>query len=176
MGLSIRFYQDTVQMTAKSEEMGRAIFEDRDFIEIIIPGDAFNVVNRQVTQRDIDNYKATYDRYKAGLEQSVDGFPLEQWARLTKSQVANYKALNFRTVEQIAEMSLSSASNVGMGAQGDIAAAKAFLAQSQEAGLSQKQAVELTTLKAEIARQAEQIKELGALAAKKDGTLHAKKG
>jgi hypothetical protein len=174
MGLSIRFYQDTVQMVAKSDEIGRAIFEDRDFIEITIPGDTFNIVNRQVTQKDIEQYRGSYDRYKAGLEQSVDGFPLEQWARLSKSQVANYKALNFKTVEQIAEMPQSSAANVGMSAQGDIAAAKAFLAQSKDGALSQKQAVQIETLLAEVARQAEQIKELGALAEKSKDTLHLK--
>ena len=49
---TIRFYQEPVQLGYLSEQEGRPVFEDRDFIEIIIPGDMSNIIAREVTEND----------------------------------------------------------------------------------------------------------------------------
>ena len=175
MSAMVRFFKQAVQMGAKSEELGRPYFEDVDYIEILIPGDSFNQVITKATDVHKEKYAETYKKYLAGLEQTVEGYPVSEWARLSKSQAENYKAMNFHTVEQIAEMSDNALQQVGMSAAGDRAAAKAFLAQHKDAGLAEKQAIQIETMKAEITRLTEQVKELGALADKKDGTLHVKK-
>lgn len=176
MSAMVRFFKQAVQMGAKSEELGRPYFEDVDFIEILIAGDNFNQVVTKATEVHKEKYAGTFKKYLAGLEQKPDGYPVSEWSRLSKSQAENYKAMNFYTVEQIAEMTDSALQQVGMSGAGDRVAAKAFLAQVKDAGLAEKQAIQIETMAAEIKRQSEQIRELGALAEKKDSTLHVKKG
>jgi hypothetical protein len=172
---AVKFFQEAVHSPAKSAELGRQIFESQDYIEIVIPGDMTNIIIRKATEKDIETYADTYRKYKDGLEQSAEGYPLEQWAHLTKADVLNYKSLKFSTVEQVAEMNTSSMGAVGMRATGDKKAAQAFIENSKKNGLAETQAIEIENLKNEVRRLTEQVKEVGALADKKDSTLHVKK-
>jgi hypothetical protein len=160
--LSIRFYQDKLLMGFASEQAGHPVFEDRDFIEITVPGDMNNVLNREVTDKDKKDFAASYARYKEGLEPSVEGIPLEAWARLTAATVANYKALGVKTVEHIAQMSDQTCNKVAMGAMADRTAAKAYLAQAKDSALAQKQALEIERQNNLIADLQRQINELAA--------------
>jgi hypothetical protein len=171
---TIRFYQDKVQLGFASEQAGHPVFEDADFVEIGIPGDMTNVINRVATDKDKAQYAALYQQYKQGLEPSIEGIPVEAWARLTRAQAANYKALNFQTVEQIAGMSDAAAGKVGMGAMADRTAAKAYIAQATDSALAQKQALTIERQDAEMADLKRQISELASLVDKKDTTLHVK--
>lgn len=158
--LAVRFYQDKLLLGFASEQAGHPVFEDRDFIEINVPGDMNNVINREVTENDKKEFAASYARYKEGLAPSVDGIPLEAWARLTSASVANYKALGVKTVEQISEMSDQTCNKVAMGAMADRTAAKAYLALAKDSALVQKQALENERLNNVIADLQRQINEL----------------
>jgi hypothetical protein len=172
---TVRFYQDKNQLGFASEQAGHPVFEDVDFIEILIPGDMTNVIVRPATERDKQNYAQLYTQYKQGLEPATDGTPVEAWPRLTRAQSANYKALNFQTVEQIANMTDAVLTKVGMGAQADRTAAKAFIALAKDSALAQKQALELERNAAEMADLKKQIKDLAAMVESQNkGTLHAK--
>jgi D-serine dehydratase len=72
-------------------------------------------------------------------------------------------------------MNTSSMGAVGMRATGDKKAAQAFIENSKKNGLAETQAIEIENLKNEVRRLTEQVKEVGALADKKDSTLHVKK-
>lgn len=172
---TVRFYQDKNQMGFASEQAGHPVFEDVDFIEIMIPGDMTNIVVRPATEKDRQVYATLYNQYKQGLEPSTEGMPVEEWARLTRAQAANYKALNFQTVEQIANMTDAVFNKVGMGAQADRTAAKAYLAMAQDSALAQKQALEIERQNNEMTDLKQQIKDLAALVdSQNKGTLHAK--
>jgi hypothetical protein len=164
--LNIRFYQDKFLMGFASEQAGHPVFEDRDFIEINIPGDMNNVIQRPVTDNDKKQWAAMYARYKEGLEPSVDGVPLEAWARLTPASVANYKAAGVKTVEHIAGMSDQVCNKVSMGAMADRTAAKAYLAGAKDSALAQKQALVIERQDQQIADLQRQINELAAYAEK----------
>jgi hypothetical protein len=161
---TVRFFQEKVQMGFLSEQAGHPVFEDRDFIQINIPGDMSNIIEREATEIDRTQFASLFAAYKQGLEPSVDGMPVEQWAKLTKAQAANYKAQNFQTVEQIAEMSDHACGSVGMGATSDRAAAK-------DAGLAQKQAIEIDRQNTDIEELKRQVAELSALGLKANKTL-----
>lgn len=163
---TVRFYQEKVLLGYQSEQAGHAVFEDRDFIQINIPGDMSNIIEREATENDIKQYASLFAAYKAGLVPSVNGTPVEAWARLTKAQAANYKALNFQTVEQIAEMSDTACGHVGMGAMSDRTAAKAFLQSAKDSGLAQKQALIIERQDNDIADLKRQVAELASLASK----------
>jgi hypothetical protein len=164
--LNIRFYQDKYLMGYASEQAGHPVYEDRDFIEINIPGDMNNVIQRPVTDKDKQQWAAAFGRYKEGLEPSVDGVPLEAWARLTPAQVANYKALGVKTVENVAGMSDQVCNKVAMGAMADRTAAKAYLESAKDGALAQKQALVIERQDQTIADLQRQINELAALAEK----------
>ncbi len=172
---TVRFYQDKNQLGFASEQAGHPVFEDVDFIEIMIPGDMTNVVVRPATDKDKNQYAQLYNQYKQGLEPSAEGTPVEAWARLTRAQAANYKALNFMTVEQIANMGDNVLTKVGMGAQADRTAAKAYLEQAKDTALVQKQALVIERQDAEMAELKRQVAELAARADQQEkGTLHVK--
>jgi hypothetical protein len=64
---------------------------------------------------------------------------------------------------------------VGMGAQADRTAAKAYLALAQDSALAQKQALELERNASEMADLKQQIKDLAAMVESQNkGTLHVK--
>lgn len=172
---TVRFFQDKQQMGFASEQAGHPVFEDVDMVEIGIPGDMTNIIIRPATDRDKQNYAALYNAYKQGLEPSIEGTPVEAWPRLTRAQAANYKALNFQTVEQIADMSDAAAGKVGMGAMADRTAAKSYLALAKDSALAQKQALDIERQNNEITDLKRQIADLVALVQTKEkGTLHVK--
>ena len=164
--LSVRFFQDKFLMGYKSEAAGHPVYEDVDFVEITIPGDMNNVIQRPATDRDKQQFAALFARYKDGLEPSIDGIPLEAWARLTPASVANYKAMGVKTVEHLSGMSDQTCNKVSMGAMADRTAAKAYLLNAKDNALAQKQALEIERQNMTIADLQRQITELASLAEK----------
>ena len=99
--LYVNFYTRSVRNEAKSLEAGRAIFEEQTYINIKLPGDKHNDVNRVAYPEDIMRFPIHYERFRKNMEQVV-GTPLTAVPFLTDPQVQEYKALYIRTVEQLA--------------------------------------------------------------------------
>ena len=104
--LFVNFFMKAVKNEAKSLEAGRAIFEEREFLNIKIPGDKNNdvVKDLSIEPHYIQRFPVQYARFKQNQEQVV-GTPLNLAPFLTESQVEEYRALNIRTVEQLAGLS-----------------------------------------------------------------------
>ena len=103
-GLYAEFHMEAVQDTDASNKAARAIFKDREFITIRIPGDKENDVIREVRESDKQMWPTQYQAFKAGLDQPVTGTPLDQLPFLTKSQRLEFAAVGVRTAEQLSEM------------------------------------------------------------------------
>lgn len=101
--LYVEFYRKPVVNAVKSSEAGRAVYEERDFIRIHVPGDKNNVVDRQMRQRDIDRFRDRYEKWKAGQAEAVTGTPLSALPGMTPSKVEEYKFFKIVTVEQLAD-------------------------------------------------------------------------
>lgn len=112
-----RFYLRDVQNQPRSAEAGRPIFDLVPYVEILMPGQRSTVVDRKVTNEDKARWPAQWDRFEKGLAESVDGTPLEQWALLNRAQVAELRALNIRTVEQVAALDDAALQRIGPGAR-----------------------------------------------------------
>src|SRR6056297_3549487 len=102
--LLVRFYMHPKQNQTKSKEMGRPIFEDREYIEIIQPGNKDNIIRRPASQLDLQRFPEHYKKWKARQtdEVHVEGTLLSEWPGATKSQVSELQYLNVLTVEQLA--------------------------------------------------------------------------
>lgn len=98
--LVVAFYTKPVRNNFKSTEEGRPIYEDREFIKIIIPGNR-DITDTPVTESYKQRFAAKYAAYKANKETEIIGTPLSELTWMGASQVAEFNALNVRTVEQL---------------------------------------------------------------------------
>jgi hypothetical protein len=99
--LFVKFYSRSLKNDEESLKQNRAIYEEKVFINIKLPGDKNNDVNRIAFPEDIVRFPIHYERFRKGQEQVV-GTPLNAVPFLTDAQVEEYKALFIRTVEQLA--------------------------------------------------------------------------
>jgi hypothetical protein len=109
--LLIRFDTRAKENKEKSAQEGRPIFEELEYIEIIIPGER-DSVHRQVREEDKQKYKRQYADWKEKRsDASVVGTPLAMWPVVSKSEIEELAFFNIKTVEQLANVSHSNAAN-----------------------------------------------------------------
>ena len=130
-----RFYMEAVHDVVASEHAGRAIFRDEERVELIIPG-GLNQPVKRVTDEHRQRWPEQYKAFKAGITQSADGTPIEQWALLSRAQVAELKALNIHTIEACASIKDSDMHRLPMGAKAIRNAAQVWLDDAQAMALT----------------------------------------
>lgn len=121
-GLYVEFYLENEHMAFRSEEEGRPIYEKVAMIRIYTPGDKTKVVVRKVNQEsnggypsDPQRFPRQWNAFKAGVEATASGFPLEEWPIMTTGQVKVLNAINIYTVEQLAAVSDAALDGLGHG-------------------------------------------------------------
>lgn len=97
-----RFYIKSVKNNFRTETEGRPVFEDKEFVEILVPGDRKTVVDTLVKEEHKRRWPREYAAFKAGQEIPIEGTPLEEWPQITRSQVEELKFAHIRTIEQLA--------------------------------------------------------------------------
>lgn len=103
--LLVHFFKDAVQNNFKTKEAGRPIFDEFDFVKVMAPGSRDTVVTRVADGSDYARrFPTQWAQYKARQEQSLTGTPLSQVPWLTVGQIAEFNAVNCRTVEQLVGM------------------------------------------------------------------------
>ena len=180
--LAVRFFLKAARDDAKSQEEGRMVFKDVEYIQIMVPGDRDNVV-RPAGEGDKRRFARHYEAWKKDkASEQLIGTPLEMWGRLTLSQIEEFRYVGVRSVEQLAELNDSAmlrmpgAVDLKRKAQAFIQAAKdeapmrhlqAELEKREEADRHRDAEMaamkeQLAQLAAQNARQAELIAEAGA--------------
>ena len=147
----ISFYDREVQNEYESDKEGRPIFTMKTYITKIPPGDKTLVIDRKATKKDFVTYRPQYQAYLQGVEAPLNGTPLAAWAQVTRAQVAEWKALNIFTVDQLAELPDSYGTKI-MGFQGWKQKAQAFIAAGKGEGQLNMLQSELKKRDDEIAR------------------------
>lgn len=94
-----QFLEHATKLAMKQNPNATPIFEDVDMVEINFTADKYS----QIVQR-ADKYRhrwpETFKRYQEG--KGMDGLALENWDKLSPSQVAQFNAMHIYTVEQLA--------------------------------------------------------------------------
>lgn len=150
-----RFYMDAVQNKALSEKEGRPIFEDKEMVEVRMPGDRLfsfvSVIEEQHKQRWPEHYAA----FKRGEQMATVGTPIEHWAHpsLTRSRIAELKALHILSVEDLGNVGDNLLDKLGMGGRELRDGARAWLSTA-------KGGAENAKMSAEIARLTEMVNSL----------------
>jgi hypothetical protein len=134
--LLVRFYKAPKQNLSRTQEEGRPIFEDTDYIEIMQPGNKDSIIRRPATDRDKSRFSEHYRKYEARVtDDHIEGTLLSEWPAISRAQVEELRFLNIRTVEQLAQIADSNAQNI-MGIQGLKSKAAKFLETSKDQALS----------------------------------------
>lgn len=157
--LFVEFFTDAVKNIAKSESEGRPIFEDVVYISISFPGDRTKKIVRPASDEDKNRFSRHWEAFQRGeTGQNIQGTRLEQWPILSRSEIAELKALGIMTVEQLAALP-DSALN-WFGAREYRTKALAYIEMAKDSAIVTKFAKENEELKSEIDQLKEQMKEL----------------
>ena len=114
--LAVQFYKKSMKQEDASNEAGRPIFKEFDFVRIMIPGDNLTEIDTYAQESHKQRFPrqwAHYQNQTAGHEDIV-GTPLDQWPQVTRSQAEELRGLKFYTVEAIADCSDQQLQRIGM--------------------------------------------------------------
>jgi hypothetical protein len=163
-----RFYLNPIQNNFKSQEQGRPIFDEVEFVEILIPGDRNARFDGRVKDEHRQRWPREYAAFKAGLETPAEGTPIREWAAITRGQAEELAFANVRTVEVLASLSDQQLQKV-VPMNGYALREKAQRALEQAAGSepAEKLAAEVENLKATIAQMKSTIEAQAAELAKR---------
>ena len=101
--LYVEFSREPVLHPAKSRDAGRAVYEERDFVKIHVPGDKTTVCVEPMHEINVQRFRARYEKWKAGQAEAVVGTPLSALPQMTPAKVEEYKFFKIVTVEQLAD-------------------------------------------------------------------------
>lgn len=163
-GVYATFYIDAVRQGFKSEEAGRDIWEDREFIRIFVGGDNKNIIEREAHVGDQQRFPQEYRLFKEGLKdvEQVVGTPLSQWPVMTPSTIRMLNAQNIFVVEQLRDMSDTAIQAVGMGARELKLKAGAYLEHAKDSSAATRLAAENQRLLDEVTELKRQVAEIAA--------------
>lgn len=111
--LHVRFHMHPRKDEDRSTKEGRPIFADTEYVEITVPGDKGNQIDRPARDDDRQRFPRQYAAFKSGKGETHNGTPLSEWPQVTRSQVEELAYFRVKTVEQLAELSDGNARNVG---------------------------------------------------------------
>ena len=157
--LMIKFEMCPHPNSVKSLEAGHPVYDDKEYITIIVPGDKTSVVHRPVWAQDHERFPRQYAQFKNGLEQTVSGMPLKMWGGMTLGQAKEFEYFNVRTVEQLAEMSDGNGINI-QGFNGLKQRARDYVAMTKEQAPMMQMRAEMEKKDAEIAALSNNFAEL----------------
>jgi len=102
--LLVKFYYKTVKDQTASAEQGRAVFKEREYVDIRIPGSRGTGAARPATLRDKDRFAKHYQAFKQRVELPVEGTPLGEWPVVNRAMAEELSFSGIKTVEQLAGM------------------------------------------------------------------------
>lgn len=121
------FYNHAVKNENASQAAGHDIWIDKVYIMIVSPGQNKTEVRRPMQELDKRKYPTAWKAFEEKAESPVVGTPINYLPGLSLARLEELKGLNVRTVEQMASLSHSGISALGMGANELQQKAQAFL-------------------------------------------------
>jgi hypothetical protein len=103
--LRVEFFAGVTPNLVKSEEAGRPIFDDADFVRINIPGDVRSSFEALADNEYKRRFQPQWQAYQKGLSQEAQGISLDKLPGMSMSVKASLAASNITTVEQLATLS-----------------------------------------------------------------------
>lgn len=155
-----RFYMQAIENKAQSAVEGRPIFDEREMVEVIVPGDKLTRYVGFVTDAERDRWPEIYAAFKRGEARAAMGTPLEHWPIVTTGRVAELKALNILSVEELANVPDSSLPRLGFNARELREQARTYIATAKGGADQAKMAADNARLSDTVAKLQEQMARL----------------
>ena len=156
--LAVKFYKRAVKLEHETNEAGRPIYKEYDFVRIMVAGDNLTEIDTYAQESHKQRFPRQWLQYQASQDSSseIHGTPIEQWPLISQSQAQELRAIKFLTVESIANASDLQLQRIGMIAGMSPHAfrdkAKTFLNLAEETAEASKRAEEINQLKQELAQ------------------------
>jgi len=114
--LAVQFYKKSVKQDIATDEAGRPIFKEFDFVRIMIPGDNLTEIDTYAQESHKQRFPRQWAHYQNQVvnHEDIIGTPLDQWPQVTRSQADELRGLKFHTVESIADCSDQQLQRIGM--------------------------------------------------------------
>lgn len=170
-GLFVEFYVRPERMNYKSEQAGREIYEDKEFVKITCPGAPPRVVEREATAQDKERFSQQYAAFKRHEKVLVEGTPLTEIPSIGKAQALNMNGHGIYTVEQLAELPDQALEAIGLGGRELREKAKALLSKASDGAEVSKLVSDNKDLREQLKVMQQQV---AALQAGKNETLSLK--
>lgn len=103
--LAVKFYKKAVLNKFKSKEAGRQVFDDVDYISILIPGDNTTKIEKKATDEDKRRFAIIWEKYQKKQSEVQNGLALALLPGLSPAQIENLHAYNIHTIEQLSGIS-----------------------------------------------------------------------
>ena len=146
------FYKKAKLNGFKSNQEGRPIHDDVEFVEIHVPGDRKTIVDTPVKEEHRQRWPQEYARFKAGEETPISGTALEDWPPMSRAMVEDLRYAKIRTVEQLAGLTDAQiAAVIPMGGNALREKAKRFLEAAAGSAPTEKLAAENEALRGNMA-------------------------
>lgn len=173
-----RFFKEPVYMEFKSNEAGRAIYEDVNFVHITAPGGKTDYITRVQMEDRMDvpshphRFARQWQQFIDQQEQTSSGTPLEMCAFLAKHRVLELKAQRIFTAEQYAGLPDSTLQTLGIGARREKDLCKAYISEDEKIQALSQATAERDALKSEMDIMRQQIAALSVQTGKPIPEIH----
>jgi hypothetical protein len=123
--LFVKFYNEKVYNHIESEKAGFKVFDDKEYVHIMRPGDRTWSVKRPVKQSDLRRFPLQYEAFKTGKTEKL-GIPIAQWdiPGLSEGEISIFKAYGIEYVHQVAQMNEVQQQSLGVNAKYLVSRAK----------------------------------------------------
>lgn len=159
--LAIRFFRKAKQDSEESQKLGRPVFTEVDYIQIVVPGDRTSAIVRPVSPGDMARFERQYQHWqKTQQEEVLAGTPLEAWGNMSLGQIEEFRYFGVRTIDQMAALRDDVCQKI-MGATQLKQKAIAFLALAKDEAPMKRVQVELDKRDLQIAALTQALKEQG---------------
>lgn len=145
----------------KSDKAGHPVYVEREMVHIKVPADKKSdhiTFSSEVYRRRFPMAYAAFKMREKGAP--MEGYPIEKWPQITRSDGLTLKAMAIQSVEALASVADTNIQNLGPMGREWRAKAQAFLKLSADTAVSQKIAAENQSLRDQLAEQQRQINDL----------------
>lgn len=103
--LFVQFSYEPHLSQTKTNAEGRPIYEEREYILIMVPGDKDSIVHRPVMDMERHRFADRYQKWKEKVgDGTTEGTPLKAVPWMSSAQVKELEYFNCYTLEQLAAM------------------------------------------------------------------------
>lgn len=114
--LHVEFRRELWQNPSESLLQGRPIFQEREWVRILIPGDNCNQINTLVEDHHKLRFPTLYEQFVNSREDqnTINGTPLSSWSAITREVAEKLRYKKFFTIEQVSTASDTQLNSIGM--------------------------------------------------------------